>query len=66
MQQLYINIKTNKQQYINKPDHIPEDLILALQQAKAKRAKITNLKDSIKTKLVNIGFTKNECKYIIH
>ena len=66
MQHINLNIKTGKTEYINLANQIPKDLLLNAQKVKEDKINIANLKSSTKIKLINLGFTENECKHIIH
>ena len=66
MKHLIVNTKTGKKRYIDAGNTLPANIIKAKEKQKEYEQVINNLKQSIKTKLINLGFTKNECKYIIH
>ena len=66
MKCLNIDIKTNKKSITKIIQKTLDSIKQAKQYNETKQKVINDLKQSIKTKLVNLGFTEDECKYIIH
>ena len=66
MKCLHIDIKTGKKTITD----IDQKTLDSIKQVKkyndAKQKVVNNLKQSIHDKLINLGFTEDECKYIIH
>ena len=66
MKRLIIDSRTGKQKYIDIGNTLPDDIIQADKKLKDQEQVIYNIQESVKTKLINLGFTEDECKHIIH
>ena len=66
MKCLKIDIKTGKKTTIDVDQKTLDSIVLIKKQTETQKTTMASLKSSAKTKLINLGFTEDECKHIIH